>query len=99
MNDSPVPECLRAPVLPVRACPGKILVFRDVPETQSKAGIIIPANAQAKPNTGVVTDASDCKLVVNGDRILFPSYEGSDVTVNEQSITILDPACILAIFN
>ncbi|MBN1825232.1 MAG: co-chaperone GroES [Candidatus Eisenbacteria bacterium] len=77
----------------------RILVKRLEAEDKTKAGIIIPDTAKEKPNQGKVVAVGDgskdkdgkrvpIQLKI-GDRILFSSYAGTEVKLEEESYVIL----------
>lgn len=77
-----------------------IIVRRDTAAAISQEGIVIPQQAQVKPNTGTVVAVP--KLfgpgLKVGDRVMFPDYEGIDMTINtDEVVTILTFKAIQAI--
>jgi chaperonin GroES len=86
---------------------GRVLVKRlDETET-TKGGIIIPDSAKEKPKEGKVVALGTGKLdkdgkktafnVKVGDRVLFTSYGGTDVTVDDEDYLILSEDEILGV--
>lgn len=77
----------------------RILVKRLEAEDKSKGGIIIPDSAKEKPNQGKVVAVGDGAKdkdgkripiqLKNGDTILFSSYAGTDVNLDEEKYIIL----------
>lgn len=69
------------------------------PEKQSKGGIILPDNLKEKPKEGVIVKL--CYGGVNGmdegDRIFFPSFAGSEVSLDGKTFLIIPSADILAV--
>ena len=91
----------------VKPLGGRVLVKRlDETET-TKGGIIIPDSAKEKPKEGKVValgtgklDKDGKKLAFNvkvGDRVLFTSYGGTDVTVDDEDYLILSEDEILGV--
>ena len=74
----------------------KILVERLEAEEKTAGGIVLPDTAKEKPKQGKVLSLGDGKLLDNGkrqafqvkegDRVLFTSYAGSEVTRGRQGI-------------
>jgi len=85
--------------LKIRPLNDRILVKRLEAEDKTKAGIIIPDTAKEKPNQGKVVAVGegskdkDGKRVPielkTGDRILFSSYAGTEVKLEDESYVIL----------
>lgn len=71
----------------------RILITRVAAPT-SKGGILLPENAKEKPKEGIVVEVGPGKTNDNGkqetlnvkpgDRILFGSYAGTEVKLNNQ---------------
>jgi chaperonin GroES len=91
----------------VKPLGGRVLVKRlDETET-TKGGIIIPDSAKEKPKEGKVVALGTGKLdkdgkktafnVKVGDRVLFTSYGGTDVTVDDEDYLILSEDEILGV--
>ena len=52
-------------------------------ETETRAGLILPASAEAHCRTGIVTAVgSDAGEIVPGDKVLFPKDKGYDVRLS-----------------
>src|SRR5205085_4312178 len=70
----------------------KIVVKRLEAEEKTAGGIVLPDTAKEKPKQGKVLSLGDGKLLDNGkradfqvkegDRVLFSSYSGSEVTLD-----------------
>ena len=85
----------------------KIMVQRLEAEDKSAGGIILPDNAKEKPKQGKVLSMGEGKLLENGsratfqvkvgDRVLFTSYSGNEITVNNKEFLIMTEDDILAI--
>jgi chaperonin GroES len=91
----------------VRPLGGRVLVKRlDETET-TKGGIIIPDTAKEKPKEGKVValgtgklDKDGKKVAFNvkvGDRVLFTSYAGTEVTVDDEEFLIMSEEDILGV--
>ena len=84
-----------------------IVVRRLDAESMSAGGIVLPDTAQEKSKQGRVLSVGDGKLLANGarsapevhegDRIFFNSYAGTEVTVDEEKLLIINSDEIMAI--
>src|SRR3974377_1012998 len=78
----------------------KIVVKRVEAEEKTAGGIVLPDTAKEKPRQGKVLSLGDGKLletgkraafqVKEGDRVLFSSYAGSEVTLDGVEYLILN---------
>ena len=85
----------------------KIVVERLEAEDKSAGGIIIPDAAKEKPKQGKVLAVGDGKVLDNGkrgdfqvkvgDRVLFSSYSGSEVTVEGKDYLVMTEDDVLAV--
>jgi chaperonin GroES len=85
----------------------KIVVKRLEAEEKTAGGIVLPDTAKEKPKQGKVQSLGDGKLLDNGkrapfyvkegDRVLFTSYAGNEVTVDGQEYLIMTEDDILAV--
>jgi chaperonin GroES len=87
---------------------GANVVVKRLPADEVTAGgIVLPDAAKEKPKQGRVLSIGDGRLLENGhraphqvregDRVLFGSYAGSEVTVNGEELLIMDENEILAV--
>ncbi len=91
----------------VRPLGGRVLVKRLEETATSKGGIIIPDSAKEKPKEGKVVTLGTGKLnkdgkkiafnVKVGDRVLFTSYAGAEVTVADEEYLIMSEDDILGV--
>ena len=91
----------------VRPLGDKILVKRVEAESKTKGGIVLPDAAKEKPAEGKVLAVGEGKLlesgkratfqVKKGDRILFSSYAGSEITVDGDELLVMSEEDVLAI--
>ncbi len=59
-------------------------------ETETRAGLIIPASDEAGCRTGIVTAVgSDVEGVVPGDKVLFPKDAGWDVRLAGAQVKVM----------
>src|SRR3954451_25496114 len=85
----------------------KIVVKRLEAEEKTAGGIVLPETAKEKPKQGKVLSIGDGKLldsgkraafqVKEGDRVLFSSYAGNEVTVDGEEYLIMSEDDILAV--
>jgi chaperonin GroES len=85
----------------------KIVVKRLEAEEKTPGGIVLPDTAKEKPRQGKVVSLGDGKLMENGkrapfqikegDRVLFGSYAGNEVTIDGQEYLIMTEDDILAV--
>jgi chaperonin GroES len=85
----------------------KIVVKRLEAEEKTAGGIVLPDTAKEKPKQGKVRALGNGKLLDNGkrapfqvkegDRVLFTSYAGNEVTIDGEEYLIMTEDDILAI--
>ena len=85
----------------------KIVVERLEAEDKSAGGIIIPEAAKEKPKQGKILSLGEGKTLDSGeratfqvkvgDRVLFTSYAGSEVTVEGKDYLVMTEDDILAV--
>jgi chaperonin GroES len=87
----------------------KILVERLEAEERTAGGILLPDSAKEKPKQGRILKLGDGKMletgkrseffVKEGDRVLFTSYAGTEVTLEGKEYLIMTEDDILAVVN
>jgi chaperonin GroES len=85
----------------------KLVVQRLEAEEKTAGGIVLPDTAKEKPKQGKVLSVGDGKLlesgkrapfqVKEGDRVLFTSYAGNEVTIDGKEYLIMTEDDVLAI--
>ena len=85
----------------------KIVVKRVKAEERTAGGIVLPDTAKEKPKQGEVISVGEGKRLENGqrapfqvkkgDRVLFTSYAGNEVTVDGEELLIMTEDDILAV--
>ena len=85
----------------------RVVVQRLEAEEKTAGGIVLPDTAKEKPKRGIIQAVGDGKLLDTGDRskmqvkkgneVLFSSYAGTDIKVNDEELIIMDESDILAI--
>ena len=94
----------------VRLLHDKILVKRDEAETKTSSGIFLPETSKDKPKTGTIQAVGDGALntetgqripltVKKGDKVIFSSYSGTEVKINDQELLIMSEDDILAVID
>ena len=85
----------------------KIIVKRIEAEEKSAGGIVLPDSAKEKPRQGKVLSLGDGKLnttgkrtpflVKEGDRVLFSSWAGNEVRLDDDEFLVMTEDDILAV--
>jgi chaperonin GroES len=85
----------------------KLVVKRLEGAEKTAGGIVLPDAARDKPQQGRVLSVGDGKLlpdgtrsspeVQEGDRVVFSSYSGTEVKIDDQELLILSGDDVLAI--
>ena len=85
----------------------KLVVKRLEAEDKSAGGIMLPDSAKEKPRQGKVLSLGDGKrletgqrasfFVKEGDRVLFSSYSGNEITIDGEEYLIMTEDDILAV--
>ena len=91
----------------VRPIGDKIIVKRVEAMDVSKGGIVLPDSAKEKPQEGKVIALGDGRVteegknapftVKEGDRVIFTSYAGSEVKIDNEDYLILSEDDIMAV--
>ena len=94
------------PIVPLN---DKIVVKRMEAEEKTAGGLFLPDSAKEKPKQGRVMSLGEGKRletgkrapfqVKEGDRVLFTSYAGNEVTVDGQELLIMTEDDILAVID
>ena len=87
----------------------KVAVKRLEADEQTAGGIVLPDSAKEKPLQGRVLSVGDGRLlpdgtrathqVNEGDRVLFTSYAGTELIVDEEEVLIMNEDEILAVLD
>lgn len=86
----------------IRPLADRVLIEPAAAETTTASGIIIPDNAQEKPQRGTVVAVGPGKkdeptTVKIGDTVLYGKYSGTDLNLDGVDYMIMREADILAI--
>jgi chaperonin GroES len=87
---------------------GANLVVKRLPSDEVTAGgIVLPDSAREKPRQGRVLSIGDGRLLADGtrvphqvregDRVLFGSYAGTEVDIDDEELLIMSEDDILAV--
>ncbi len=85
----------------------KVLVQRIEAEAKTAGGIVLPDTAKEKPQRGKIVAVGEGKVlddgtrrkmqIKTGDEVLFTSYAGTDVKVDDAEYLIMDESDIMAV--
>jgi chaperonin GroES len=85
----------------------KVLIERLEAEEKTAGGIVLPDTAKEKPKRGIVKATGPGKLLDNGsraemqlkegDEVVFTTYAGTEITVNNEEFIIMEESDILAV--
>jgi chaperonin GroES len=85
----------------------KIVVKRMDAEEKTAGGILLPEAAREKPQEGKVLSVGNGRMlpdgsradfqVEEGDRVLFSSYAGTEITIDDTQLLIMTESDILAV--
>ncbi len=85
----------------------RVVVEREVSESKTAGGIVLPDSAKDKPSRGTVIaigdgrlleDGSRSKLQVKvGDHVLFTSYAPEVIKINDEELLLMREEDILAV--
>ena len=86
-----------------------VVIKRLEAEETTAGGIVLPSSAQEKPQQGRVLSVGDGRLLADGgraehqvsegDRVLFSSFGGTEVTVDDEELLIMSEDEILAVLD
>ncbi len=85
----------------------KVLVKRVEAESKTKSGIVLPDSAKEKPKRGKIVSIGDGKRldsgerstfsVKKGDEVIFSSYAGTEIKLDNEELLIMSEDDILAV--
>jgi len=92
----------------IRPLHDRVIIKREVEETKSAGGILIPSAAAEKPATGTVVAFGLGKVLENGmvipfdisigDRVLFGKHSGTDVKIDGEDFLVMREEDIMAVY-
>lgn len=105
---APAPKAAQS--VSIRPLHDKILVRRDEAETKTASGIFLPETGKEKPKTGTIMAVGDGQLntdtgervplsVKKGDKVIFSSYSGTEVKLNDEEFLMMSEEDILAVID
>jgi chaperonin GroES len=87
----------------------KVVIKRLEADSKTAGGIVLPDSAKEKPQQGRVLSVGDGRLVADGkrvkcqvhegDRVVFSTWSGTEIKVDDQELLILKEEDILAIMD
>ena len=85
----------------------RVVVQREASEATTAGGIVLPDSAKDKPARGTIIAVGDGRLmddgtrselqVKEGERVIFSSYAGESLTINDEEYLLMREDDILAI--
>ncbi|MEM7810235.1 MAG: co-chaperone GroES [Planctomycetota bacterium] len=86
----------------------RVVVRREEAEETTAGGIVLPDSAQDKPARGEVVAIGDGHVkddgaktpltVKEGDRVIFSSYAGDEITIGDEDYLLMRESDILATY-
>src|SRR5262245_8520065 len=86
----------------------KVVLRRQEAESKTAGGIVLPDSAKDKPQRGEVVSVGDGHVkkdgtkvalsVKEGDRVIFSSYAGDEIKINDEEYLLLRESDILATY-
>ncbi len=94
--------------LNIRPLGDRVIVQRDEADDRTEAGIYLPEQAKDTPKSGVILAVGDGALntdtgervpleIEKGDRVIFSSYAGTEIKLEDEEYLIMSENDILAI--
>ena len=94
----------------VRPLGDKIIVKRAEAQTKTASGIFLPETAKDKPKEGKIIAVGNGHLnkdtgkyipftVKKGDRVIFNSYAGTEIKINDEELLIMTEDDILGVID
>ena len=85
----------------------RVVVCREVADAVTSGGIVLPDSAKDKPARGTIISIGDGRLLEDGsrsefqvsvgDQVLFSSFAGEAIQVNDEELLLMYESDILAI--
>ena len=87
----------------------RVVIRRDESDEVTAGGIVLPDSAKDKPARGEIVSVGDGKLlndgsrsefqVKPGDRVLFSSYAGESLTIDDDELLLMREEDILCVID
>ena len=91
----------------IRPLADKVLVERVEADGKTAGGIVLPDTAKEKPQRGKIVNVGEGRLlddgtrrevqVKKGDLVLFTSYAGTEIKLDDKEYLIMDETDIMAV--
>ncbi len=91
----------------IRPLADKVLIQRLDAESVTSGGIVLPESAKEKPQRGKIVSVGEGKAlkdgtvikvqVKKGEEVLFSSYSGTEIKIDDKEYMIMDESEIMAI--
>lgn len=82
----------------IRPLGKRVVIKRVEAEEKTKSGIVLPGQAQEKPQFAEVIAVSDeVETVKVGDQVIFKKYSGSEIKMDGQEVIIMELEDLLGI--
>lgn len=78
----------------------RVLIAKDIIEAKTTGGIILPDAVadKKKPSTGTVKSVGrEVTALQENDRVVFPEYAGTEITVDGQACLIMNETDVLGV--
>ena len=85
----------------------RVVVCREVADAVTSGGIVLPDSAKDKPARGTIISVGDGRLLEDGsrsefqvsvgDQVLFSSFAGEAIEVNDEELLLMYESDILAV--
>ena len=86
----------------------KVVIARQTAEETTAGGIVLPDSAKEKPQRGEVIAVGDghtrddgqkvALTVKEGDRVIFSSYAGDEISIGDEDYLLMRESDILAVY-
>ena len=86
----------------------KVVLRRQTAEETTAGGLVLPDSAQEKPQRGEVIAVGDghtrddgqkvALTVKEGDRVIFSSYAGDEISIGDEEYLLMRESDILAVY-
>lgn len=86
----------------------RIVLKREDALTKTAGGIVLPDTAKDKPQKGTIVSVGDGHVTKDGkklpltlkagDRVIFTSYAGDEITIGDDELLLLRESDVLATF-
>lgn len=90
----------------IRPLGERVVIRKLEAEEKTKSGIVLPGQAQEKPQIaevvavgpgGMVEGKEIVMEVKVGDKVIFPKYSGTEVKIDEEEYTIIEQSKLLGV--